>query len=32
MTRARDGLYLLCSGDPSEVVAAGLDCFEVIDS
>lgn len=32
MTRARDGLYLLCSGNPSEVVVNGLDRFEVIDS
>ena len=31
MTRARDQLYLLCSGDPSEILQGGLDSFDVID-
>lgn len=32
MTRARDGLFLLASGDPSAVLEPALDRFEVIDS
>jgi superfamily I DNA/RNA helicase len=31
MTRARDHLYLLCSNDPSEILAGGLDSFDVVD-
>lgn len=30
MTRARDGLFLLASGDPSPVVEQALDAFEVV--
>lgn len=32
MTRARDGLFLLCSGDPTPVLDGALERFEVIDS
>jgi superfamily I DNA/RNA helicase len=32
MTRARDGLFLLASGEQSEVLAPALDHLEVIDS
>lgn len=32
MTRARDGLFLLASGDPSSVLGPAIDRFEVINS
>lgn len=32
MTRARDGLFLLASGDPSPVLGPALERFEVIDT
>lgn len=32
MTRARDKLYILCSGNPSDVLAPALDRLDVIDS
>ena len=31
MTRARDGLYLLHSGEPSDVLYSALDFFEVVE-
>ena len=31
MTRARDGLFLLCSRNPSDVVAEALDSFELLE-
>jgi superfamily I DNA/RNA helicase len=30
ITRARDGLYLLCTGEPSTVLDAGLGAFDVL--
>lgn len=30
MTRARDGLFVLCTGEPSSVLEPGIDQFEVI--
>ena len=32
MTRARDGLFLLCSPEPSPALNDGLDSFELIDA
>jgi hypothetical protein len=32
MTRARDGLFLLCSGDLSKVLDASADRFELLDT
>lgn len=32
MTRARDGLYLLCSGDPSPVIEPALASFELVET
>ena len=31
MTRARDGLYLLHSGEPSDVLYEALDFFEIVE-
>ena len=31
MTRARDALYVLYDGEPSEVVYDALDCFEILE-
>ncbi|GIU86698.1 MAG: hypothetical protein KatS3mg009_1213 [Acidimicrobiia bacterium] len=32
MTRARDALFVLCSGAPSEALEGALDRFEIVDS
>lgn len=32
MTRARDGLFVLASDEPSELVVDALDCFDVIEA
>ena len=32
MTRARDGLYVLHSGEPSDVLYEALDFFEIVES
>ncbi len=32
MTRARDGLYLLCTEGPSEVITPALDRFELVEA
>lgn len=31
MTRARDRLYLLASGEPSSVLDGGIDHFDVVN-
>ncbi len=31
MTRARDGLFVTCSGSPSDVIEPALESFEVVD-
>jgi superfamily I DNA/RNA helicase len=30
MTRARDGLYLVCTGEPSPVIEPGIGAFDVL--
>ena len=32
MTRARDGLFLLCNGEPSDIILPALDRFELIEA
>ena len=31
MTRARDGLFLLCNDDPAESLYEAIDCFEEVE-
>ncbi len=31
MTRARDGLFVLCTGEPSDIVYGALDSFEIVE-
>ena len=32
MTRARDGLFVVCDGEPSQVVADAIEQFELVET